>query len=93
MTRLDRPMPPRPACPACCTLLLLSLAALALGACERVDIEQVRDCERVIPALEDPGRRIEYLRGERDPAHVAGDKHQVHVREEVRKRYFLVPSV
>lgn len=68
MTRLDRPMPPRPACPACCTLLLLSLAALALGACERVDIEQVRDCERVIPALEDPGRRIEYLRGERDPA-------------------------
>jgi branched-chain amino acid transport system permease protein len=47
---------------------LLLLAALALGACERLDIEQVRDCERVIPALEDPGTRIEVLRGERHPA-------------------------
>ena len=48
--------------------LLLLLAALALGACERVDVEQVRDCERVIPALEDPGTGIEVLRGEPDPA-------------------------
>ncbi len=31
------------------------MAALALGACERVDVEQLRDCERVIPALEGPG--------------------------------------
>jgi branched-chain amino acid transport system permease protein len=49
-------------------LVLLGLAALALGACERVDIEQARDCERVIPALEDPGHRIEVLRVQRDPA-------------------------
>jgi branched-chain amino acid transport system permease protein len=61
-------MPPRTACPSRFVLLLLSLWALALGACERLDIEQLRDCERVIPALEEPGRRIAVLRGERDPA-------------------------
>jgi branched-chain amino acid transport system permease protein len=58
-------MTPRPASPYS---LLLLLATLALGACEKVDVEQVRDCERVIPALEDPGARIEVLRGEPDPA-------------------------
>ncbi len=55
----------RPA--ALCSILLL-VAALALGACERVDVEQIRDCERVIPALEGPGARIEVLRGAPDPA-------------------------
>ncbi len=65
MTRPGRPTAPRPAGRS---FLLLLLAALALGACERVDVEQLRDCERVIPALEDPGTRIEVLRGEPDPA-------------------------
>ena len=46
---------------------LLLLAALSLGACDRIDAEQLRDCERVIPALEALGTRIEVLHGEPDP--------------------------
>jgi branched-chain amino acid transport system permease protein len=54
--------------PASLYSILPLLAALVVAACERVDVEQLRDCERVIPALEDPETRIEVLRGERDPA-------------------------
>jgi branched-chain amino acid transport system permease protein len=42
-------------------------AALALAACTDVDFEQLRICERLIPAIEAPGAAIEVAQGTTDP--------------------------
>jgi branched-chain amino acid transport system permease protein len=42
-------------------------AALALAACADVDVEQLRICERLIPAIEAPGAAIEVTQGTTDP--------------------------
>jgi branched-chain amino acid transport system permease protein len=42
--------------------------ALALAGCADVDVEQLRICERLIPAIEAPGAQIEIARGATDPA-------------------------
>ena len=42
-------------------------AALALAACADVDLEQLRICERLIPAIEAPGAAIEVAQGTTDP--------------------------
>ena len=47
-------------------LAALGLAA-ALSACTDADVEQLRICERLIPAIEAEGARIELLRGATDP--------------------------
>jgi branched-chain amino acid transport system permease protein len=44
----------------------LSLTLVA-AACSEVDIEQARDCEVLIPALEEPAATVEILRREADP--------------------------
>ncbi|MGH6897247.1 MAG: branched-chain amino acid ABC transporter permease [Geminicoccaceae bacterium] len=42
--------------------------ALSLAACAGVDVEQLRICERLIPALEARGAEIEIVQGTIDPA-------------------------
>lgn len=46
--------------------ILATLAALALAGCGEVDVEQVRVCARLIPALEAPGAEIEVGPGTTD---------------------------
>jgi branched-chain amino acid transport system permease protein len=49
------------------TLAALGLAWL-LAACTDADVEQLRICERLIPAIEAEGAQIEVVRGMADPA-------------------------
>jgi branched-chain amino acid transport system permease protein len=49
-------------------IALAVVLALPLTACARLDAEQARLCERVIPAVEDVGGQIELLGSEPDPS-------------------------